>query len=72
MWLLAPVVVALGAFLTLGPMFDAPRRGDSAWTWIVAGILLGPLSGVAYYASRRGMRLAAARNAPAGGQRVAP
>ena len=50
-------------FLTFGPMFDAPRRGGNAWTWIVAGLLLGPLSGIAYYSSRRGVRLAARRNA---------
>lgn len=61
-WVLWAVGVASLVFLTFGPMFDAPRRGDSGWTWIVAGLLLGPLSGVAYYGSRRGMRLAARRN----------
>jgi len=49
-------------FLTFGPMFDAPRRGRSAWPWIIGGLLLGPVSGVAYYASRRGVRMAAERN----------
>jgi hypothetical protein len=61
-WLLWALVVGAVVFLTFGPMFDAPRRGDNGWTWIVAGILLGPLSGVAYYASRRGVRHAARRN----------
>jgi hypothetical protein len=70
-WLLWAVAVAAFAFLTFGPMFDAPRRGDGGWTWIIAGLLLGPLSGVAYYTSRHGLRLAARRNDPLGRHRLA-
>jgi hypothetical protein len=58
-------------FLTFGPMFDAPRRGRDPWTWIIAGLLLGPLSGIAYYTSRRGVRMAAERNAEVRPERVA-
>jgi hypothetical protein len=58
-WAVAIVAIL---FLTFGPMFDAPRRDQNAWPWVIAGLLLGPLSGVAYYASRRGVRMAAERN----------
>jgi hypothetical protein len=68
-WLVWMAVSGLVVFLTFAPMFDAPRRGGSAWTWIVAGILLGPLSAIGYYTSRRGVRMAAERNAEAGGRR---
>lgn len=71
MWLLWAVGVGLVVFLTFGPMFDSSRRGESTWTWIVAGLLLGPLSGVAYYSSRRGVRLAQRREAMLGRHRRA-
>lgn len=70
-WLLWAAGVAALVFLTFGPMFDAPRRGDSAWTWIFGGLLLGPLAGIAYYASRRGIRMAARRNGDLGRHRLA-
>lgn len=57
----AVVLVAI-VFFTFGPMFDAPRRGRSPWPWIIGGLFVGPLSGVAYYASRRGVRMAAERS----------
>lgn len=69
MWLMWVVGVGLVVFLTFGPIFDSTRRGGSTWTWIAAGLLLGPLSGVAYYASRRGVRLAQQREASSGRHR---
>jgi hypothetical protein len=58
-------VVALiaAAWLIFGPMFDAPRRGESAWPWIVGGLLVGPLSGFFYYSRRHSLRAVARRNA---------
>jgi len=68
-WLKGVPVVGLVVFLTFGPMFDSSRRGGSTWTWIIAGLLLGPLSGVAYYTSRRGVRFAQQREAAFGRHR---
>jgi hypothetical protein len=67
--LMLVLVVGLVVFLTFGPMFDSSRRGENTWTWVVAGLLLGPLSGVAYYTARRGVRLAQRREASFGRHR---
>jgi hypothetical protein len=69
--LLWAVAVGLVVFLTFGPMFDSSRRGESTWTWIIAGMLLGPLSGVAYYSSRHGIRTAQRRQSTLGRHRRA-
>jgi hypothetical protein len=54
---------ALAVWLTFYPMFDAPRRGQSAWPWIFGGWVAGPLSGLVYLMTRRGLAAATHRNA---------
>lgn len=46
------LLLGLAVWLTFFPMVDATKRGRSSWPWIIGGILAGPLSGIAYLASR--------------------
>ena len=55
-------LLLLAIWLTFFPMFDATKRGENAWPWILGGFLAGPLSGLAYLTTRRARRMAAARN----------
>ena len=57
--------------LTVGPIFAAQKNeGESGWTWIIAAVLLGPLTGLGYYVSRYAMRKVERRNAAAEPERV--
>jgi hypothetical protein len=60
--LLVGVLLVLAVVLTLVPIVDASRQRRDARPWILAGLLFGPLSGVAYLMTRRTIRMAAERS----------
>jgi hypothetical protein len=55
-------LLALAVWLTFWPVFDATKKQRDAWPWILGGLLLGPLSGLAYLTSNRARRMVAERN----------